>query len=246
MKVFGRAILLSALLLTLFCAVSLADDGNAAYKVEDTLLSDLTHNCPNTGIMLPEEFNPYQTTYLLTVADWVSAPTFTPTAYNSKAVIRVNGKVVKSGKKSQSISMTNKPQTVEITVSYGGASTTYTIYLQRRPSEKRTKVSAGYINRIYLKGTTWRIDADLVTVKYMGGDYTSGNLSTFTNTKKETNVYDYPLSPNCIFYYGNHYQCFRSSNVQDFMSNYLNAGSTLYTLVYMEGEIVAVFPYDSD
>ena len=80
MKVFGRAILLSALLLTLFCAVSLADDGNAAYKVEDTLLSDLTHNCPNTGIMLPDSFSPYQTTYLLTVADWVSRPTFTPTA----------------------------------------------------------------------------------------------------------------------------------------------------------------------
>ena len=38
----------------------------------------LTHNCPNTGIMLPASFNPYQTTYLLTVASWVSAPPSPP------------------------------------------------------------------------------------------------------------------------------------------------------------------------
>lgn len=211
-----------------------------------TLLSDLTHNCPNTGIMLPDEFSPYQTTYLLTVADWVTRPTFTPTAFDPNAEITVNGKTVRSGQKSQVINMTDKPQAVEIVVTNNGLSTAYTIYLQRRPSEKRTKVSAGYINSIYLKGTTWRIDADLVTIQYASEDYDSGNLSTFTNSKKETKVYDYPLAVNAALYYGTKEHCTRARNIHDFLANYLNNGSTLYSLIYMESEIVAVFPYDAD
>ncbi|MBQ9263188.1 MAG: cadherin-like beta sandwich domain-containing protein [Clostridia bacterium] len=235
-----------ALALMLGCVPALAENTGAYYSPTATLLSGLTHNCPNTGIMLPESFDPFQTTYLLTVADWVSRPVFTPVAFDPNAVITVNGKVVKSGQKSQVIPMTDKPQAVTITVSNGGAATTYTIYLQRRPSEKRTKVSAGYINSIYLKGTTWRMDADLVTIQYAGGDYESGNLSTFSNKTTETNVYDYPLNANCIFYYGTKENCYRARNVQEFMSNYLRYGSSLYSIIYIESEIVAVFPYGAD
>ena len=129
-----------------------------------------------------------------------------------------NGQVVRSGQASQVISMTDKPQAVTIQVVNGGASTTYTIYLQRRPSEKRTRVSAGYINNIYLKGTTWRIDADLVTIKYSGEDYNSGNLSTFTNGGKDS--YDYEVDPNCIFYYGTKSNCYRATNISNFMNCY--------------------------
>ena len=65
-----------ALILLCACVPALADDGyNGGYTggyygsyTGSTLLSNLTHNCPNTGIMLPESFSPYQTTYLLTVA----------------------------------------------------------------------------------------------------------------------------------------------------------------------------------
>lgn len=232
-----------ALALVLLCACfpALADDGGA---VGSTLLRSLTHNCPNTGIMLPASFSPYQTTYLLTVASWVSRPTFTPTAMDPNAVIRVNGQVVKSGQTSQIISMTDKPQAVTIEVSNGGASTVYTIYLQRRPSEKRTRVSAGYIKNVYLKGTTWRIDADLVTMKYRGEDYDSGNLSTFTNASVDS--YDYEVNPNCIFYYGTKDICTRASNVRTFLQHYAEYGSTLYTIVYIEDAIVAVFPYGAD
>ncbi|MBR3905817.1 MAG: cadherin-like beta sandwich domain-containing protein, partial [Clostridia bacterium] len=63
----------------------------------NAMLSSLKHNCPNTGIMLPETFSPYQTTYLLTVADWVSRVTFTPTAFDPNAQITVNGQTVRSG-----------------------------------------------------------------------------------------------------------------------------------------------------
>ena len=222
------------------CMPALADDGGAG----STLLRSLTHNCPNTGIMLPEAFSPYQTTYLLTVADWVSRPTFTPTAMDPSAIIRVNGQVVKSGQVSQVIPMTNTPQAVTIQVSNGSQSTVYTIYLQRRPSEKRTRVSAGYINNIYLKGTTWRLDADLVTIKYSGEDYNSGNLSTFNNGGKDS--YDYEVDPNCIFYYGTKNNCYRATNIANFMNSYLQYGSSLYTIVYIESKIVAVFPYGAD
>ena len=235
------ASLVLALVLLCACVPALADDG---YSTGSTLLRSLTHNCPNTGIMLPEYFSPYQTTYLLTVASWVSRPTFTPVAMDPNAVITVNGQVVRSGQTSQIIPMTDKPQAVTINVANGAASTTYTIYLQRRPSEKRTRVSAGYINNIYLKGTTWRIDADLVTIKYSGEDYNSGNLSTFTNGGKDS--YDYEVDPNCIFYYGTKNNCYRAKNIFDFQSNYQQFGSTLYTIIYIESKIVAVFPYGAD
>lgn len=234
------------LCLALLCAClpALADGMHTG--AGSTLLSGLTHNCPNTGIMLPASFNPYQTTYVLTVADWVSRPTFTPVAADPNAIITVNGRVVRSGQASQVISLTDQPQAVSIVVSNGGASTTYTIYLQRRPSEKRTRVSAGFISDIYLKGTTWRIDADLVTIKYSGEDYYSGNRSTFNNAAVEKKVYDYEVSPNCLFYYGTQANCYRAQNIHEFMNNYMIYGSNLYMIVYMESQIVAVFPYGAD
>ena len=210
------------------------------------LLSNLTHNCPNTGVMMPSYFNPYQTTYLLTVADWVSRVTFTPTAQDYNATIRVNGQTVRSGGTSQVINMTDKPQAVTIQVQSGTASNTYTIYLQRRPSEKRTRVSAGYINNIYVSGNDWRIDADLGTLKYLGEDYGSGNYSTFNNVTVDRGVYDYVVSPNCVFYYGTKANCFRAYTIQEFKNYYYQAGSNLYTFIYIEDEIVAVFPYGAD
>ena len=77
------SLLLAAALLCA-CVPVLADDGGSG----STLLRSLTHNCPNTGIMLPEHFSPYQTTYLLTVASWVSRPTFTPTAAPASAGVQ--------------------------------------------------------------------------------------------------------------------------------------------------------------
>ena len=236
--------LLLAVLLLAACVPALAD--GMAYGSGSTLLQGLTHNCPNTGVMLPSSFSPTQTHYVLTVANWVSRPTFTPVAQDPNAVITVNGQRVYSGQSSQVIPMTDGPQAVNITVSNGGASTTYTIFLQRRPSEKRTRVSAGYINKIYLKGTTWRMDADLVTIKYSGEDYNSGNYSTFSNATTEKNRYDYAVHPNCLFYYGTKQNCYRAYNLQEFQNNYLLYGSSLYTIIYMEDEIVAVFPYGAD
>ena len=234
--------LLSVFAVLCCCAPALAD----GYAAQDSsaLLRSLEHNCPNTGVMLPAQFSPYQTTYLLTVASWVSRPTFTPTAMDPNAVIYVNGQQVRSGQTSQVIPMTDQPQAVTIEVRNGGASTVYTVYLQRRPSERRTRVSAGFINSIYLKGTTWHIDADLVTIKYNSDDYNAGNLSTYTNGSVDH--YDYAVSPNCLFYFGTKSNCFRATNIATFMQNYQQYGSSLYTIIYIESEIVAVLPYGAD
>lgn len=249
--------LLVACILLIGCVPALAEDlhlsqiggfglanGNGTY-VGSTLLASLTHNCPNTGIMVPEMFDPNQTHYLLTVADWVSKPTFTPVAQDPEATITVNGRVVASGATSQIVEMTDKPQAVTIQVTNKqGAYTTYTIYLQRRPSEKRTRISAGTITKVYQKKNDWRIDADLATLKYKGTDYESGNLSTIKNSTKDS--YDYIVDPNCILYYGTKQNPIRAINIQEFQQNYNLFGEPLYTIIYIESEIVAVLPYGAD
>ena len=210
------------------------------------LLAGLEHNAPNTGKMLPATFDPYQNTYLLTVASWVSRITFTPTASSPAARITVNGQAVASGQKSQIIELTNDPQTVLITVSaYDAANAltaqnTYTVYLQRRPSERRTRVSAGYIAQIDVQDGIATIAADLVTVKYQG----KTNLSTFVNDT--VYLYRYKTAPNCLFYFGDKQNPVRAADAQAFMDNYLMSGSNLYYLIYIEDEIVAVMPYASD
>lgn len=224
------ASVLLALMLVLTALPALADGSSQ--------LINLTHNCPNTGKMLPERFDPNQTTYLLTVADWVSRVTFTPTA---DGVIYVNGVQVKSGSASQVIQMTDEPQAVTIQV-VNGSTTTYTVYLQRRPSERRTRVSAGYIESVYQQKDTFYISADLVTVNYKSSKYSDGNRSTFINDSGY--LYRYAVDPNCVFYYEENGVTREAQNIYEFQDK-LYAGQ-MYRIVYIEDEIVAVMPYSAD
>ncbi len=236
-------ILIAALLFLALTPLALAQQ--ASSLPPDRLVS-LTHNAPNTGIMLPDRFDPWQNTYLLTVAHWVSRITFTPVTSSPTSQVTVNGQPVASGQKSQIINMTDKPQAVQILVSAyeNGALTTqnaYTVYLQRRPSEYRTRVSAGYITQIDMKaGGVATISADLVTLTYQGNT----NLSTFYNDT--VYLYKYDTSPNCLFYYGTKQNPVRAVDAQDFSNNYMMNGSNLYYIVYIENEIVAMLPYAAD
>lgn len=240
MRKFLSLALLTVLLL------SLAPASLAQTPLPADRLVNLEHNAPNTGKMLPQRFDPYQNTYLLTVASWVSRITFTPTTAAPNAVVTVNGQVVASGQKSQIIQMTDDPQAVQITVSVYGegnvltAQNTYTVYLQRRPSERRTRVSAGYITAIDMSDGIATISADLVSIKYQD----KSNISTFVN--ETVYLYKYKTAPNCLFYYGTKHNPVRAVNAQEFFNNYLNTGSNLYYLVYIEDEIVAVMPYAAD
>lgn len=202
------------------------------------ILQSLTHNCPNTGRMLPEAFNPYTTAYVLTVASWVSRVQFTLSAADPQCVIRVNGEVVPQGGTSAYIQMNDNPQQALITVTaQDGAVISYTIFLQRRPSERRTRVSAGYISNIYMQDGRWYVDADLVNVKY-----TDGNVSSFVN---ETDVhYKYPCVSECVLYAGDMECAIRMKNMNEFISSYNPGG--LYRIVYIEDEIVAILPYAAD
>lgn len=242
MKKIIALLLISLLLLSLaFTALAQPMGG-----LPPELLVNLVHNAPNTGKMLPERFDPYQNTYLLTVASWVSRITFTPTTSTPSAIVTVNGQVVASGQKSQIIQMTDDPQSVLITVSVYDANNaltaqnTYTIYLQRRPSERRTRVSAGFISELTVASNIATISADLVTINYQG----TTNLSNFTN--ETVYMYKYKTSANCLFYYGTKNNPVRASDALQFQANYLNNGSNLYYLVYIEDEIVAVMPYAAD
>lgn len=226
-----------ALLLTLsllLCALPAMADG-------DSRLTSLTHNCPNTGVMLPSAFNPNQTTYILTVASWVSRVNFTPTAAGT---IYVNGTQVASGTACANIQMTNEPQQVTIQVVNGSSSTTYTIFLQRRPSERRTRVSAGYINSIYQSNDKYYLAADLVTVNYKSNKYADGTLSSFTNDSSY--LYKYPISTHCVFYVEQNGQTVRCSDVFDFQTALSKLVNPMFRIVYIEDEIVAVLPYSAD
>lgn len=203
-------------------------------------LVNLVHNAPNTGVMLPANFDPFETTYLLTVASWVSRIWFTPTAASATAVVTVNGQAVPAGQESQVIQMTDDPQKVLISVSANdgtAAQTTYTVFLQRRPSERRTRVSAGYIKNITLDNNIATISADLVTLTYTD----NSNITSFSNS--EVDDYTYSCDPNCLFYYGTLNNPVRANTAQAFINNYQSSGSTMYFFIYLEDKIVAVLPY---
>ncbi|MDD3571987.1 MAG: cadherin-like beta sandwich domain-containing protein [Eubacteriales bacterium] len=239
-----KAIIAILAVLFLLSSVNLSLAQPAGSLPPDRLVS-LSHNAPNTGIMLPDRFDPWQNTYLLTVAHWVSRITFEPVTSSPTSVVTVNGQPVASGQKSQIINMTDKPQEVQIVVSaYEGgvltAQNAYIVYLQRRPSEYRTRVSAGYITQIDMKGGIATISADLVTLTYQG----QTNRSTFYNDT--VYLYKYDTNPNCLFYYGTKQNPVRAYDAQEFFNNYLLNGSNLYYLIYIENEIVAVLPYASD
>lgn len=201
------------------------------------VLVSLTNNCANTGIQLPAEFDPYTTSYLLTVASWVSRVCFTPVASDSSAAVEVNGSIIRSGSSTSYFKLDDGPQQVSIRVSNRYGSTLYTVFLQRRPSERRTRVSAGSVNQIYQSGTKWYIDADLGTVTYA-----DGNISTFQNKARES--YKYPCAANCVFYFGDIAAPIRAFSVYDFTDQY--DPDALYRFIYIEDEIVAVLPYSPD
>ncbi len=201
-------------------------------------LSSLTNNAPNTGIMVPSSFSSGQTSYLLTVADWVSRIYFIPVSPN--ATIYFNGSVVASGAKTGNVTLSDNPTSAVFTLVNAYGTTTYTVYIQRRPSERRTRVSAGYIDSVYSSGGENHIRADLVTVTYTQGT----NLSTFNNVTYY--LYDYACADDAIFYYGTMQNPIRAISYTDFISHYNMYGSTLYRIIYIEDKIVAVMPYNSD
>ncbi|MBN1777137.1 MAG: cadherin-like beta sandwich domain-containing protein [Clostridiales bacterium] len=233
---------LSILLLTAaMIIVLMAPIGASAAITDGPMLSNLTNNTPNTGIMLPGTFSPTQESYLLTVADWVSRVYFVPYCSTPGVTIYFNGSIVASGSQTPTTTLSDEPTYVTITLVASDAKTnTYTIYIQRRPSERRTRVSAGYIESFSTSGSSNKIRADLVSVTYTAGT----NLSTFVN--ETYYIYDYACTDSCIFYYGTMQNPIRATSFSDFAFHYSDYGSTLYRIVYIEDEIVAVMPYATD
>lgn len=199
-----------------------------------------THNCENTGIMTPAVFSQSVDTYLLTVGSFVKGVTLTPQYANPQTYhVKINGVVTENGAESPVIEMTNMTSTATIEVAgTNGFYKKYTVYIQRRPSEKRTRISCGFIEPYYKKNTLY-VKADLVNVTY-----SHGNISTYIN--ETAAVYNHAVDPNCIFYYGSMQNPIRAKDADEFFANYSSSGSNLYRIVYIEDKIVAMIPYNAD
>ena len=230
---------LSLLLAACFCLVCFVPIASAEQAtLPSSALSSLTHNCPNTGIMIPEEFDPFVYTYLLTVASWVSRVKFTPVSVDPQATIDVNGAQISSGQTSQNFNMTDEPQVVTIAVTDVNMGTyVYTVFLQRRPSTERTRVSAGYLSEIRVEEGITYLVMDLVTVSY-----TDGNAVGFTNDAI-IDHFNYPIGAECVFYYGLETNPYRANDLADFIAHVTPGSNELYQIIYIEDEIVAVFPF---
>ena len=236
MKKFSILLITAAMVLMLILPLTAS-----AEFTDGPMLDSLSNNVPNTGIMLPGAFESAQPSYLLTVADWVSRVYFVPYCSYPFTTIYFNGEAVASGSRTPTITLSDEPTFATITlVASDGKSNTYIVYIQRRPSDKRTRVSAGYIESMYSDGSKNYIRADLVSVTYTPGT----NLSSFVN--ETYYIYEYPCSDSCIFYYGTMYNAIRATNFADFAANYRNYGSNLYRIIYIESEIVAIMPYGAD
>ncbi len=204
------------------------------------VLSGLSVSCGGTVKMLPEKFDPFTSTYLITVDSYVTSVSLVPYA-DWGSSIAVNGRYVSSGSASQALALGDTPLEVSVQVNRGGTVGEYTLFLQRRPSEKRTRVSAGFIQSIYQSGGKWYIAADLVTVNYRGSSYSDGNRSSYINDSSY--LYKYPVSPHCVFYYSTNGFSKQCKDLYGFMSVY--TGTSMYRIVYIEDEIAAVMPYTS-
>ena len=239
MKKILVPIITAFLLIAILAPVPIAAAEPAPTLPASALVS-LTHNCPNTGKMIPETFNPFVQTYLLTVANWVSRVKFTPVSIDPAATITVNGQYLASGQTSQEIEMTNDPQVVTISVTSAGIETTvYTVYLQRRPSDARTRVSVGYLKDFYKNGSKWYAKLDLVTVAY--GDNYTNYTSDFTNDSGSVTKSE--IAKNCIFYAGDQNGPNRYRDPTSFQSHVSLDGTEMFHVIYIEDEIVALIPY---
>lgn len=230
---------LSILLAAGLCFLCLVPSASAEQAtLPSSALSSLTHNCPTTGIMIPEAFDPFVSTYLLTVASWVSRVIFIPVSADPQATIDINGSQIASGQKSQDIPMTDEPQVVTITVTGTNQEKyVYNVFLQRRPSTERTRVSAGYLTEIREEDGKTYLVMDLVTV-----NFADGNAVSFSNDATP-DQYTYPVTEECIFYYGPAENPVRANDLADFKAHVTPGGGEMYQIVYIEDEIVIVLPF---
>lgn len=237
MKRYFLSLLLAAsLVISCFFPAVVAD----VAALPASALSSLTHNCPNTAILRPEAFDPLEYTYLLTVANWVSRVTLTPVSVDPAAIIMINGVQSPSGQASQIFEMNNEPQTVKIDVTSSGMENSlYTVYLQRRPSGARTGVAAGFLTAISQEYAKTYFVMDLVTVSYQG-DHVSGYSNDHIPDR-----YRYPAAEECRFYYGDADNPVLAKNADDFKAHVSLNGTELFSVIYVNDEIVSVQPFSS-
>ncbi len=86
----------------------------------------------SAGVLSPT-FDPFKTSYTLTLSEMTSSTVITPTKYDSLAVMKING-VVATNKTVTIWTGASQDVTVEVTASDGVTKKTYTIHVVRSPS----------------------------------------------------------------------------------------------------------------
>ena len=158
-------------------------------------------------------------------------------------MITVNGEYVPSGTPSSYITLSNEPKRVEIVVwGAGGSQTVYTVFLQRRPSEKKTGIAVAHIRSLEKSGAEWIMTVDPVDLVMRENDYMNGSRSTWTDASSERIAFT--VDPHCDLWYGKPDSAFQAPDVMTFAAAWPNDGSDLYYVVYIEDAAVAVMPYE--
>lgn len=227
------------LVLCLSAALSVMPAQASQEVLPPSALAGLSHSSPDTGIMIPEAFDPLVHTYLLTVGSRVSGVTLIPQAADPLAAITVDGAAVASGQPSQAIPLTNAPRLVSIAVrAHSGEVSVYSVFLQRRPEEQRNIVLAGYLMDMTEKYGKFTLSLDPVSL--IGSE---GDVPGFVN-ETAGDIMQYPLSDNCIILAGSQDGTQLFMSAQEFKSRLRQDGSELFYAVLIREEIRAVLPYD--
>ena len=258
-------VLLAAVLLILICIPLLSASGYTNWRDSSDrlrLMSDLEISAPG-GYSLNPAFDPYTNYYTLTVdcaAEWV---TFTAHFSETGGGICIDGYCdsYAGGMLERTVYLYGSSRDVEISVTgLDGHSYYYYIHIlcdsgdgssnETGPTESvyvpRTRVSHGYLKGFYQSGGRYYPELDLISVTFEGG-YTNEILS---KSNESDFLYDeYPLANNCLFYekYGSSMK--RSILDPELISSgrgHISGSSiwnVLYTVIYMEDEVVALIPY---
>jgi hypothetical protein len=116
-------------------------------RQDSTYLSALALQSRSGAITLTPIFVKTTQSYNASVANNISAVTFTPTAENSASTITINGTTVVSGQISSSLTLNEGNNTFTIAVTSSGTTFTYTVVIARAYNLLLNKIDIAYIYR---------------------------------------------------------------------------------------------------
>jgi hypothetical protein len=156
-------------------------------RADSSYLSNLTTQSRSGAIALTPAFVKTTQSYNASVANNITGVTFTPTAENSAATIKINGTVtVVSGQTSSSFTLNEGNNTFNIAVTSGGTTFTYTVVIARAYNLLLNKIDIAYIYRGGSGSTS--VTTDATNLNYSVNLPNSPSTMTIAPFAASTNV----------------------------------------------------------